>query len=187
MIRVIGKKGYKAATATDVIEEADVSRAAFYRTFKSKHDCFLAAYDMVVAEIFAKVIANCNGRGSWLERTRAGLATIVGLLALDPAMARTAIVEVSAAGADARRRHWETVSRIAEFLEGGEDLAQGRDLPESTGLMATGAVFGLLFDALQEKRAEQLPDLLPDLIFAMLVPYIGPSAAAAEMRTALTA
>jgi hypothetical protein len=50
--------------------------------------------------------------------------------------------------------------------------------------MAAGAVSGLIFDELLAGRAERLPDLLPDLLFAMLVPYIGPSAATAEMRRA---
>ena len=50
--------------------------------------------------------------------------------------------------------------------------------------MAAGAVSGLIFDELLTGRAERLPELLPDLLFAMLVPYIGPSAAAEEMRKA---
>jgi hypothetical protein len=46
------------------------------------------------------------------------------------------------------------------------------------------AVSGLIFDELQASRAETLPGLFPDLLFAMLVPYLGPQAAAEEMRRA---
>ena len=42
----------------------------------------------------------------WLARVTQGLATIVELFALEPTLARTAVVEVAAAGADARRLHW---------------------------------------------------------------------------------
>jgi AcrR family transcriptional regulator len=184
MVRVVGRKGYKATAVADVIAEADVSRTTFYKHFDDKHECFLAAYDLVVERVLGAVVANCDAGQPWLERMRAGLATVVEMFALDPELARTAIVEVAAAGADARQRHWNAVSRLTEYLAEGEALADGRELPQNIGLMAAGAVSGLIFDELLTGRAERLPELLPDLLFAMLVPYIGPSAATEEMRRA---
>ncbi len=184
MIRVVGAKGYKATSVADVIEEAGTSRTTFYKHFEDKHECFLAAYDMLVERVFAEVVAGCDGRQPWLERMRTGLATIVELFALNPELDRTAVVEVAGAGADARRRHWNAVARFTEFLEAGRDLADGQELPENIDLLAAGAVSGLIFDELLAGRAAQLPDLLPELLFALLVPYIGPSADAAEMRRA---
>jgi AcrR family transcriptional regulator len=184
MVRVVGRKGYRETSVADVIEEADTSRTTFYKHFTDKHDCFLAAYDMVVERVFKAVSANCNSEQAWLDRVRTGLTTIVELFALDPELARTAIVEVAAAGADARQRHWNAVSKFTEFLEDGKELADGRELPDNIALMAAGAVSGLIFDELLAGRAERLPELLPDLLFAMLVPYIGPRAAAEEMRKA---
>lgn len=186
MVRVVGRKGYKLTSVADVIEEAGTSRTTFYKHFADKHECFLAAYDMAVERVLDEVVTNCNGTQSWLERVRTGLATIVELFALDPELARTAIVEVAAAGSDARQRHWNAISRFTEFLEDGRELSGGRELPDNIALMAAGAVSGLIFDELLTGRAERLPELLPDLLFAMLVPYIGPSAAAEEMRRAAT-
>ena len=128
------------------------------------------------------VVAECDGDQSWLQRVENGLATIVKLFALDPELARTAVVEVAAAGADARQLHWDAVARFTQYLEGGRELSEGRELPENISLMSAGAVSGLIFDELLAGRAERLPALLPDLLFAMLVPYIGPGAAAEEMR-----
>jgi len=184
MVRVVGRKGYKATSVADVIAEADTSRTTFYKHFDDKHDCFLAAYDMVTERVVREVIASCDGEEDWLERVRTGLRTIVEMFALDPELARTAIVEVSAAGADARQRHWNAVSRFTEFLEDGKEVAGERELPENIALMAAGAVSGLIFDELLTGRAERLPQLLPDLLFALLVPYIGPGAATEEMRRA---
>jgi AcrR family transcriptional regulator len=181
-VRVVGRKGYKASSVADIIAEADVSRTTFYKHFEDKHECFLAAYDTVVERVVGEVIARCDGERDWLERVRTGLATIVEMFALDPALARTAVVEVSAAGADARQRHWDAIVRFTEFLAEGERLAGGRELPENIALMAAGAVSGLIFDELLTGRAERLPQLLPDLLFALLVPYIGPGAATEEMR-----
>lgn len=184
MVRVVGRKGYKGTSVADVIAEADVSRTTFYKHFEDKHECFLAAYDLVVERVLEAVLASCNAEQPWLERMRVGLTTVVELFALDPELARTAIVEVAAAGADARRLHWNAVAKFTEFLADGEDMAADRELPENIALMAAGAVSGLIFDELLTGRAERLPELLPDLLFAMLVPYIGPSAATAEMRKA---
>jgi AcrR family transcriptional regulator len=184
MVRVVGRKGYKATSVADVIVEADVSRTTFYKHFEDKHECFLAAYDLVTERVLDAVVANCDAEQPWLERMRVGLATVVELFALDPELARTAIVEVAAAGADARQRHWNAVAKFTEFLADGEGVAGDRELPENIALMAAGAVSGLIFDELLTGRAERLPELLPDLLFAMLVPYIGPSAATAEMRRA---
>ena len=55
MIRVVGSKGYKATSVADVIEEAGTSRTTFYKHFEDKHECFLAAYDMLVERVFAEV------------------------------------------------------------------------------------------------------------------------------------
>jgi len=184
MVQVVGRKGYRETSVADVIEEADVSRTTFYKHFEDKHACFLAAYDLVVERVLGAVIANCDARQPWLERMRVGLATVVEMFALNPELARTAIVEVAAAGSDARQRHWDAITRFTEFLAEGEQLADGRELPGNIGLMAAGAVSGLIFDELLAGRAEHLPELLPDLLFAMLVPYIGPGAATAEMRRA---
>jgi AcrR family transcriptional regulator len=182
MIRVVGRKGYKETSVADVIEEAGTSRTTFYKHFEDKHECFLAAYEMLVEQVFAEVVANCDGTDSWLRRMEKGLATIVELFSVDPELARTAVVEVAAAGADARQMHWDAVARFTQYLEDGRELSDGRELPENISLMSAGAVSGLIFDELLAGRAAQLPTMLPDLLFAMLVPYIGPSAAAEEMR-----
>lgn len=182
MVRVVGEKGYKATSVADVIAAADTSRSTFYKHFDDKHECFLAAYDMVAEQLLGQVVANCDGEQPWLARVEGGLAMIVELFAMDPALARMAVVEVAAAGAEARRRHWDAVARFSEFLESGREVAGGRELPKTTATMSAGAVSGLIFDELLAGRAATLPAMLPDLLFAMLVPYIGPRAAAKEMR-----
>jgi AcrR family transcriptional regulator len=187
MVQVVGRRGYRATSVADVLQEAAASPATFDRYFAGKHDCFLAAYDMVVEQVLDEVATRCEGHRSWLERVRLGLAAIVNLFALDPALARTAIVEVAGAGADARRRYSNAVGTLTEYLDDGRELADGRDLPENVGPMAAGAVSGLIFDELLAGRADRLPELLPDLLFAMLTPYVGPKVAAAEMRRAATA
>jgi len=185
-ILVVGRRGYRDATVAEVIAEAGIAPIAFHQHFEGKHDCFLAAYDLVIERVFATVDDNCDRRKNWLERVHNGLEAIVELFALEPELARTAVVEVAAAGIDARRRHWTAIARFTEYLVEGHALARAKPLPSSISLMAAGAVSGLIFEELLTNPQAKLPALLPDLLFALLVPYIGPREAAAEMRRAST-
>jgi AcrR family transcriptional regulator len=177
MIRVAGDKGYLATSVADVIAEADVSRTTFYKHFDDKQECFLAAYDLAIGKILGTAEAACEGERGWRGRATDGLAAVIELLVTEPALARTAIVEISTAGAEARRRHWTGIEHFAALLE-PEPRQQEPELPANTALMAISAVAGLIFDELREGRAESLPRLLPELEFALLVPYLGPRVAA---------
>jgi AcrR family transcriptional regulator len=187
MVRVVGVKGYSHTSVADVIAEAGTSRTTFYRHFDDKHDCFLTAYKTPVDQLFDEVVAKCDGDAPWPARMAGGLTVIVDRFAADPALARTVVVEVAAAGAEARRLHTDAIVRFSEYLDEGRELAADRELPENISLMSAGAVSGLIFDELLAGRAGELPKHLPDLLFAMLVPYVGPKAAAAEMRRAAAA
>lgn len=182
MIRVAGDKGYLATSVADVIAEADVSRTTFYKHFADKRECFLAAYDLAVGRILGTAEAACEGGRPWRDRVRGGLEAVVDLFAAEPALARTAIVEVAAAGAEARVRHSTAIGRLARLLDSDRKGDGGGELklPSHTGLMAVGAVAGLILDELREDRAADLPRILPELEFALLVPYLGPRIAAAS-------
>src|ERR1700709_2704231 len=105
MIRVVGRKGYRETAVADVIEEAGTSRTTFYKHFEDKHDCFLAAYELLVEQVFNEVVANCDGEATWVARMTDGLTTIVDRFAVDPALARAPRTRIGTSGADARRLH----------------------------------------------------------------------------------
>jgi AcrR family transcriptional regulator len=180
MIHVVGTKGYQAASVGDVVAEARASRATFYKYFDGKHDCFLAAYELAADRVLGAALEGCEGAaGPWPEPARTGLAAIVELFAADPELARTAVVEVAAAGDEARRRHWSALGRLARLLDEGRHPRRPR-LPPNTALMAVSGVAALIFDELRAGRAAELLNLLPELEFALLVPFVGPRAAGAE-------
>jgi len=123
--------------------------------------------------------------GDWPRRARDGLAALLEALKDDPAMARLALVDISAAGPAAQRRHRAALQRLTPLFDEGRDYAPGgRKLPPNTSRMAIGAVAGLILDELLEERTEDLPNLLSEVLFATLVPYIGPAAASREVGEA---
>jgi AcrR family transcriptional regulator len=182
-IRVVAAKGYAAATIGDITGEAGVSRTTFYEFFDDKEACFLAAYDKAVDVLVRRVITAYEAEGEWPLRAAAGLRALLEALAEEPDLARLSLVDVGAAGPAAQRRYRNAVQRLTPLFEEGRDFAPGgRRLPANTSRMAIGGVTGLIAEELLAGRAAQLPDLLSDALFATLVPYIGPDAAAREVE-----
>jgi AcrR family transcriptional regulator len=181
-VRVVAGKGYAATTVADLTREAGVSRTTFYELFEDKGDCFLAAYDNAVNALVRRVTSAYESEERWPDRARVGLEALLAALAEEPALARLALVDIGSAGPAAQRRYRAAVQRLTPLFDEGRDFAPaGRGLPANTSRMAIGAVTGLIADELVAGRAKQLPRLLSDVLFATLVPYIGPEAAAREV------
>lgn len=185
MIEVTAEKGYEATTVGDVIESAGVSRTTFYELFKDKEDCFLSTYDTVIDILIKQVQEGYQAHPdrSWPERVHAGLAAMVELFSQQADIARVLMVEVTIAGPAARDRYREALGRFMPFLDEGRAHSEHASmLPPATSRLAIGGAAALIFDELRAGRGTELRKLLPDLVFATLMPFIGPQAAAEEMR-----
>jgi hypothetical protein len=92
------------------------------------------------------------------------------------------MVEGTAAGESARRVYGAALARFAPLLEEGREYAGQDGLPPDTARFAIGAGTSMIFDEIRAGRGADLERILPDLVFAVLMPYLGPAAAEAEMR-----
>ena len=182
-VNVVAEKGYGATTVADLTKEAGVSRTTFYELFEDKEACFLAAYD-AAADVLARRISTAfETQEAWPDRVRAGLIVLLESLAVEPQVARLALVDVGSAGPRAQRRYRAALQRMTPFFDEGRDFAPGgRQLPANTSRMVIGAVTGLVADEIEAGRADRLPDLLPEILFATLVPYLGPAVAARKVE-----
>jgi AcrR family transcriptional regulator len=187
MVRVVAAEGYEAATVDSVVEQAGVSSAEFEAMFASKELCFLEAYEAVVDVLFASFRSAFEEAAaeSWATRVTAGLRALVELLATEADIARMALVEIAAAGEDARYRYRLAMGRFLPFAEEGRSAAPGgEDLPEGTARFAVGGVLAMLFDEIRAGRGPRLPEILPELVFTLTMPFLGPEAAREAMRAA---
>ncbi len=185
MLRVAAAKGYEATTVKDVVEVAGVSEQTFEETFPDKEACFLEAYEAVFDVLLAHVTSAFEAAADepWPARIAAGLGALVGLLSIEAGIARLSMVEVTAAGDDARARYRSALARFTPFLEEGREYAsQGEELPADTARFAIGGATSMIFDEIRAGRGPELTHILPDLVFAVLMPYLGPEAAEDEMR-----
>jgi len=129
MADAVAEQGYAKTTVADVLRRARVSRETFYEQFANKEDCFLAAYDAAAAIVAGELAGDGEslaggGLGETLDRL---LGRYLTALASEPAIARTFLVEVYAAGPRALARRVEVQQRFVDFvaaIAGAEDERQ---------------------------------------------------------------
>jgi AcrR family transcriptional regulator len=187
MARIVSEKGYESTTVADVVARAGVSRTTFDVVFTDKDECLFAAYDWVVDQVLMRVAADyeLGAAVSWAEGVRRGLESLLETIAEEPLVARMALVDIPSMSAEAHAHYRAALVRLASLLRGGRDfLAAEIEPPPQVELMALGGAEVILVDEVSAGRTDQLPARLPDILFAILVPYLGPEAAADEMYAA---
>ncbi len=163
--------GYNATTIDQLTEAASVSKRTFYEHFANKEECFLAAYEMIVAHL-RDSLREAEEQSSWPERVRAELAVLLGIFAADATVARFALLESLAAGGAVAERHRASLRCLAELLR-PEPPAAADALAEAREQALVGGLSTLVVRRLRTGQADGLEELLPDLHELVLTSYLG--------------
>lgn len=125
MAEAVAERGYANTAVADVLAGAGVSRATFYRLFRDKEDCFSATYRAgleIIAATMAAALAETEPdarRGPALDplaRLDHVLTTYLDALLAAPALARTFLLEVYAAGPEASELRRQSLDRIVDIV-----------------------------------------------------------------------
>jgi AcrR family transcriptional regulator len=165
MARAVARRGYAATTVADVLKEARISRRTFYETFADKEDCFLAAYDDVVARCDAHVAAAYAGEDPWEARLARAVEALLAFLAAEPAFARLGVVEVLAIGPRGLARRDATVTRFRRLVDTTRAHLPASAPPSDLVAEAiAGGIYELVYARVARGEAARLPELLDDLL-----------------------
>ena len=168
MAAAMTENGYVGTSVAAIIKRAGVSRETFYEQFRSKEDCFEAAYERAVEMLLARIVAATKERPEARgreQRIEAMLGAYLGGLAAEPADARLFLIEVYAVGPEAiarRARLQESfVAMVADILEArtDEQLFACQTLVAALSAMVTARVAAADMDGLRGLR-EPLLELL---------------------------
>jgi AcrR family transcriptional regulator len=185
MLTELAERGYGAISVTDALTLAGVSKTDFEAEFTGKDACLFAAYEQLTERLTGKTSEGCGRDGEWPARVRGGLEALLQELAQAPALARVTIRAFPAISPEARARYQEFVEGFAPLLrEGRRFSGVGEKLPAEVEMLAVGAAEAIVFEEIEAGRAARLPDLAPAILFSLLVPFLGPEAASAEMEKA---
>lgn len=170
---VFATRGYRATTTDHLAAAAKVGVGSFYALFASKEDCFLQAYDRIVAESQERIEASIDPSAAWPQQVHAALRALLKLIATEPLAARLVLVEAQTAGPAAFARYQTTLERLTSFLCEGRmhDSAGGR-LPSSFEYATVTGVAWLLCERLVTGKTSGVEALLPDLVEIVLEPYL---------------
>lgn len=186
LTEVLHEVGYQKTTVSLIGQRAAVSKSDFYKHFESKDDCFFAAYESAIAQIREQVVEACAAHDAedWPPRVRDGLASLLTLLAADPALAGIALVEGLRAGRGIYDRYQAAVESFVPYLsDGAPRPPDGGEIPAAIGEAVVGGIASLLGRRVLAGQAEQLDTLLPDVLEFALTPYLG----TAEARRIISA
>jgi len=205
MIYVISERGRANATVAHVVARSGVSRRTFYEVFDDFEDCFLAALDHSLAEASRYVLDLYDPAERWRARIGSALVGLLEFLDDEPAMGRLCIVETLGAGLRVHQRRLTVLDALVGAVdEGRAQSRSAKALPPLTGEGVVGGVLSVLHARLiphasntraapptkaarrakGNVRALERPDSMLELtgaLMAMIVlPYLGPAAAAKE-------
>lgn len=119
MSEAVAEQGYAKTSVADVLRRARVSRETFYEHFANKEHCFIAAYDGAAALLAKEIgsgLAASGSEANVVARLSDLLHRYLETLQAEPALARTFLVEVYAAGPSALERRVEVQDRFVRLV-----------------------------------------------------------------------
>jgi AcrR family transcriptional regulator len=134
MVRVVGEKGYEAATVADAVRLARVSRGTFYELFQSKEACLAAAYRLGLEVLAARVSEAISEATDWQEELRRGIRAYLAAFDEEPLFARVYLLEWAPVAAERDAAIRRFARRYgASFARGGVEVPS-----EALFLLAAG-------------------------------------------------
>jgi AcrR family transcriptional regulator len=185
LAEAIAENGYAGTTIAHITRHAAVSRRTFYEHFASKDECFVAAYDTVMAELRDRVAKAFEEADDWPHAVKAGIAAMLHFLAAEPNLARLCMVEALVAGPVVVERYDAAIQSFVPYFQSGRE---GRSpevlarLSPTTEEALVGGMVSLISRRIIAGKTEELETLLPDLVEFTLTPYLGSDEAAKVAR-----
>lgn len=173
-IGVFAKRGYQATTIDHIVAAAKIGVGSFYSLFEGKQDCFLQAYERIVAAAWERIGEALPAERPWPEQAAAVLRGLLESIAADPLAARLALVEVQTAGPAALTRYDETLARAEALLRRGRQSSPlAAELPATLEDSTVAGVTWLLHQRIVSGEIEGIEALLPELLEIVVEPYLG--------------
>ncbi|WP_255954014.1 TetR/AcrR family transcriptional regulator [Streptomyces odontomachi] len=170
--RTVAERGYAGARISDICRAAGVTRPVFYELFAGKEHAVLSAYRagtaLVVARM-AEAYETAGGGADWPAAVRAGLRTLLDLLAETPPFAAM-LVEIEAVGPAGRRARARLLAEFRRFFADAPPGPVGIPGAELTDALI-GGVHAALYRWIDEDHVSELPGLLDTLVFLVVAPF----------------
>ncbi len=165
MARTVALRGYAATPVAEVLKAAGVSRRTFYEQFADKEDCFLVAYDTIVARCTKRLLTAYHAGDDWADGIGRAYGALLETLAAEPDYAHLGVVGVLAAGPRALARREATLRRFARFIDFTRERAETAVRPPAlVGQAIVGGIHELIYSRIVRGETTRLPELSDELL-----------------------
>jgi len=181
-VAAMDELGYTQTTVTQITARAGVSRRTFYEVFDDQEACLIALLDDTIGLVVEEIRMEVPRGAGWRERVRGGLGAILAFLDREPALARVCVVQALRGGPKVLERREQALALLAEAIDAGRgESARAAKCTPVTAEGLVGAVFGILYTRLLRREPRPLRELEGELMSMIVLPYLGPEAAADEL------
>lgn len=161
MAAAVDEKGFAETTIADIARHARVSKRTFYEHFDTKQDCLLALYVASSERALARIAESIDPSLELDAQIARTTEVYFSAMQERPALLRTLLVEILAAGPRGLEVRRQINRRYAELLRKVVASANARGGGRHTisGPMATAIVGGLnelMLQAVEEGRLDRL-------------------------------
>jgi AcrR family transcriptional regulator len=173
MIAVVVEGGFAAATVTQVVTAAGLSRRSFYNYYSDKEEAFVDVYHQVIGFLLAAMgEAGEAETGGWAARVRAELEALLGCYAANPDLAHFTLEAPPAAGGEIAGLYREFLERLLVVIGEGRPK-RAKQPPRAAEYGLVGGLAALVVEAVKTDGAAGLAPLLPEVVELVLTPYLG--------------
>jgi AcrR family transcriptional regulator/DNA-binding MarR family transcriptional regulator len=185
---IVGEVGYGGMSVARVTRRAGVSRRTLYDLFEDREDCFLAVFEDAVARASAVATQAASEQRGWREQARAGLSALLELAGDERVLGALVVVHALGSGPKVLTRRAHRLGPLIAFIDRGHlEIETGKGPPADPGRSVltaegvVGAVLSVIHARMLERPNRPLVDLLNPLMGMIVLPYLGPAAAAKEL------
>lgn len=174
--------GAERVTVAHIVRQAGVSRRTFYELFSDRESCFLAVLDQAIEQVASEVVPAYEGESDWVDRIRAAMTAMLECFERHPDVAGLCVIDALGGGVAALTRRARTVDVLVRAVDEGRGAgAHAGGAGRFSAEAAVGAVLAILHERLREDSSYSLIGLRGQLMSVIVLPYLGPEAAAAEL------
>jgi AcrR family transcriptional regulator len=182
MVAIVGEKGYEGLTLELLLERSGFDESTFFRHFEDLDDCYCRTATELGKEFALRVADAFAAATAWRDRVRLVAYAMLEWLGEDLNRARFTVVEAFAAGERTQVARDDLFRGLYALIDlGRQEMADPRALTPATAEALGGTIFNHIRTETEAENCEALEYYAPRLMYSVVLPYLGPDAAAEEL------
>jgi AcrR family transcriptional regulator len=173
-VQLIDERGYLETPLAEVAIQARMAWPTLSRTFASKEEVYLAAFDQSVELATAYLDERVSREQPGPERIREAIETLGTLLSAEPRRGRLCLLHYQSAGPRARQRYEALIARLACALRDARGSNPRSAAPFRREEQLVAGLASLVAAALADDEFRRLRELVPEMVELALQSDLSP-------------